>query len=304
MEDDGKKENIKTDVTQPNLNSPYYLHPSDYPRQMHVNDALTDNNYLDWVQEMENFLFAKNKMGFIDGTIKRPEAGDANRMAWMRCDAMIKGWLTTAMEKEIRGSVKYATSASEIWKDLKERFGKESAPRAYELKQAISNTKQEGMTMSAYYTKLRGLWDEMKSFLPIQICKCEDCTCDIGKSLRELKEKEQLYEFFMGLDGDFSIIRTQIHTIKPIPSLGNAYHLVAEDEKQRAIVGGRKPVKETMAFQASMKRGGPSNRVSQKEENSAEHCGECRRDGHTQDGSLIDRKTRRVIYVFKLTYFL
>lgn len=188
------------------------------------------------------------------------------------------------MEKEIRGSVKYATTASEIWKDLKERFGKESAPRAYELKQAISNTKQEGMTMSVYYTKLRGLWDEMKSFLPIPICKCEGCTCNIGKSLRELREKEQLYEFLMGLYGDFSIIRTRILATKPIPSLGNAYHLVAEDEKQRAIVGGRKPVNETMAFQASMKRGGSSNRVIQKEEKSAAHCGECGKDGHTRDG--------------------
>ncbi|KAJ0581371.1 putative retrotransposon Copia-like protein [Helianthus annuus] len=132
--DDANKETQKSDTNSPDHNSPFYLHPSDYPRQMHVNDALTDHNYLDWVQEMENFLFAKNKIGFIDGTIKKPEADDAKHTAWMRCDAMIKGWLTAAMVKEIRGSVKYASSASEIWKDLQERFRKESAPRAYELK--------------------------------------------------------------------------------------------------------------------------------------------------------------------------
>jgi len=282
MAEDANKDLAKTDANSSDHNSPYYLHPSDYPRQMHVNDTLTDNNYLDWVQEMENFLFAKNKIGFIDGTIKRPEADDASYMAWMRCDAMIKGWLTTAMEKEIRGSVKYANSASEIWKDLKERFGKESAPRAYELKQAISNTRQEGMTVSAYYTKLRGLWDEMQSFLPAPVCKCSGCTCGIGKSLRELKEKEQLYEFLMGLDGEFSIIRTQILATKPIPSLGNAYHLIAEDEQQRSIAGGKKPVSETMAFQASAKRCWTTNRVGQKENKG--HCDHCGRDGHTRDG--------------------
>ncbi|GKF42635.1 retrovirus-related pol polyprotein from transposon TNT 1-94 [Tanacetum coccineum] len=59
---------------------------------------------------------------------------------------MIKGWLTTAMEKEIRGSVKYATSASEIWKDLQEWFRKESASRAYELKQASRNWYQKFMS--------------------------------------------------------------------------------------------------------------------------------------------------------------
>ena len=54
-------------------NSPYYLHPSDFPKQMQVNDALSDKNYTDWVKEMENFLFAKNKIGFVDGSIKKPE---------------------------------------------------------------------------------------------------------------------------------------------------------------------------------------------------------------------------------------
>ncbi|KAJ0576816.1 putative retrotransposon Copia-like protein [Helianthus annuus] len=66
---------------------------------MQVNDALSDKNYADWVQEMENFLFAKNKIGFIDGSIKKPETTSKDYMAWMRSDAMIKGWLTTAMEK-------------------------------------------------------------------------------------------------------------------------------------------------------------------------------------------------------------
>ncbi|XP_024986553.1 uncharacterized protein LOC112521794 [Cynara cardunculus var. scolymus] len=97
----------KTNDQTSDHNSPYYLHPSDYPRQMHANDALNDSNYLDWIQEMENFLFVKNKIG-------------------LHCDAMIKGWLTTTMEKEIRVSVKYANTAEEIWKDLRERFENES----------------------------------------------------------------------------------------------------------------------------------------------------------------------------------
>nr|GEV20163.1 putative Gag-polypeptide of LTR copia-type [Tanacetum cinerariifolium] len=67
----------------------------------------------------------------------------------MRCDAMIKGWLTRAMEKEIRNSVKYAKTAAEIWNDLKEMFGKESAPKAYELKQSLATTRQAGNLIGA-----------------------------------------------------------------------------------------------------------------------------------------------------------
>ncbi|KAK9075334.1 hypothetical protein SSX86_003657 [Deinandra increscens subsp. villosa] len=282
--DDTTKETHKTDGSASDHTSHYYLHPSDLPSQKHVNEALSDSNYLDWVREMENFLFAKNKIGFVKGTIEKPKETDANHMAWMRCDAMVKGWLTTAMEKEIRGSVKYANSAAEIWTDLEEKFGKESAPRAYELKQSISNTKQDGMTVSAYYTKLRGLWDEMQSFLPIPKCKCNGCTCGLGKSLRELREKEQLYEFLMGLDSEFSIVRTQILATKPIPSLGNAYHLVSEDEQQRSITGGKKVVTETAAFHATVKRNTTPNKAVQKDNRPTGRCDVCGRDGHTRDG--------------------
>ncbi|KAJ0920332.1 putative retrotransposon gag domain, retrotransposon Copia-like protein [Helianthus annuus] len=202
----GKSENKSLS----NHNSPYFIHASDYPRQMHVNEILTDGNYNDWAQEMLNFLFAKNKVGFINGTLKKPEPESDNYMVWMRADAMIKGWLNTAMNKDIRASVKYATTAQEIWADLKERFGKGSAPRAYELKQSLSAIRQEGTSVSAYYTRLRALWDEIEYVFPLPICSCNKCTCDIGKKLRELKDKERLYEFLLGLDSEFSTIRTQI----------------------------------------------------------------------------------------------
>lgn len=61
---------------------------------------------------MENFLFAKNKFEFVDGTIEKPLKGAKDYMLWMRCEAMVKGWLTTAMEKNIRDSVKYANTTS------------------------------------------------------------------------------------------------------------------------------------------------------------------------------------------------
>lgn len=274
-------------------NSPYYLHPSDYPRQMQVNDALSDKNYVDWVQEMENFLFAKNKIGFVDGSIEKPDKSSKDYMAWMRVDAMIKGWLTTAMEKEIRSSVKYASTAVEMWLDLRERFGKESAPRAYELKKKIAASHQDGNTVSAYYTKLRSLWDEIQSVFPMPRCTCNGCTCDTGKRLVEHQEKEKLYEFLRGLDNDFGVIKTQILATKPTPGLGTAYHLVAEDERQRMITEEKKSTMEAAAFKAFVpKRENLSSNQQKaktysktpKREEEAQHCTFCDRGGHNRDG--------------------
>ncbi|KAM0028665.1 putative retrotransposon gag domain, retrotransposon Copia-like protein [Helianthus debilis subsp. tardiflorus] len=275
-------------------NSPYYLHPSDYPKQLQVNENLTDCNYKDWFQEMTNFLFAKNKIGFVDGSIPKPEKDNEKYMQWMRCDAMIKGWLTTAMEKEIRGSVKYANTAMEIWKDLHERFGKESAPRTYELKQAIAITRQGGASVSSYYTKLCSLWDEIDSMLPSPRCECGNCKCELGKKLMKLKDKERLYEFLMGLDVDFSVVRTQILAAKTTPSLGEAYHLVAKDEQQRNISTGKATVNnaDAAAFQASHS----GNKGEQFQKKGAVkpdkataatkigHCSHCGRDGHVREG--------------------
>ena len=234
---------------------------------------------------MTNFLFAKNKIGFVDGSLLKPDKNDDKYM--------IKGWLTTAMEKEIRSSVKYANTALEIWNDLHERFGKESAPRAYELKQSVTQTRQEGASVSAYFTKLRNIWDEIDSVLPTPRCECNGCSCNVGKRITELKGKERLYEFLMGLDAEFSVMRTQILATKPTPSLGTAYHLVAEDEHQRNIAAGKRttPTPHATAFQASQqvsrdnqnhKR--PWQKIDKAGQNKTGHCTFCGRDGHVRDG--------------------
>lgn len=132
---------------------------------------------------MRNFLFAKNKIGFVNGSIPVPEEGSSDLGLWKRCNAMVKGWLTVAMEKDIRNSVKHGKTAKEIWKDLEERFGKESDPRAYELRQALSLTRQDKMSVLSYYTKLKGIWDEKQSVSLAPKCSCRKCTGDISKKI-------------------------------------------------------------------------------------------------------------------------
>ncbi|XP_076896895.1 uncharacterized protein LOC143550039 [Bidens hawaiensis] len=290
--DDSTTAKTQNQTQNTDHSSPYYLHPSDYPRQMQVNEPLNDNNYLDWSQEMENFLFAKNKISFVDGSLIKPEAADPNYNTWLRCDAMIKGWLTTAMEKEIQTSVKYETTSEEMWNDLRERFGKVSAPRAYELKQLLSLTKQDGTSVSAYYTLLKAIWDEIRSVFPAPRCSCGECKCDVSKTVCDLRDKERLYEFLLGLDSDYSTIRTQLLAMKPTPTLGEAYRLVSEDEQQKAVTGGRKISPDnTVAFQTRVKRDGPGNsnkwqsRNARGGKNDKEgHCDFCNKDGHKREG--------------------
>ncbi|CAL1377609.1 unnamed protein product [Linum trigynum] len=52
---------------------PLYLHGSEQPDLVLVTDKLTITNYNDWSKAMHNALGAKNKLGFVDGTLAEPQ---------------------------------------------------------------------------------------------------------------------------------------------------------------------------------------------------------------------------------------
>lgn len=53
----------------------------------------------------------------------------------------------------------------------------------------------------------------------------------------------------MGLDIEYSTIKAQILSMKPTPSLKVTYHLVTEDEQQRAISTVKRSTTEVAVFQ-------------------------------------------------------
>ena len=69
--------------------SPYFLHNGDHPGLNLVSNLLTGANYHTWRRAMLMALTAKNKVGFVDGTISRPMSHDLIYGAWNRCNNMI-----------------------------------------------------------------------------------------------------------------------------------------------------------------------------------------------------------------------
>lgn len=67
--------------------SPYYLHPSDNPGMKLVSIQFDGNSYADWKRSILISLSAKNKIGFVDGTITKPVFNDTTQKAWERCNS-------------------------------------------------------------------------------------------------------------------------------------------------------------------------------------------------------------------------
>nr|GEW59919.1 putative reverse transcriptase, RNA-dependent DNA polymerase, Gag-polypeptide of LTR copia-type [Tanacetum cinerariifolium] len=110
---------------------------------------------------------------------------------------------------------------------------------AYELKKKITATRQEGSSVSTYYTRLR----------------------------------------------------TQILATKPIPTLGTAYHMVAEGERQRAISLENQVVPEPAAFKAFQRRDNNFRSLKEKyiakqekKNKQNDECNFCKKTGHKREG--------------------
>uniref|UniRef100_A0A2N9IAK7 Reverse transcriptase Ty1/copia-type domain-containing protein n=1 Tax=Fagus sylvatica TaxID=28930 RepID=A0A2N9IAK7_FAGSY len=208
-----------------------FLHHGDSPGTILVSQPLSGENYNTWSRSMIMALTAKNKIGFINGTITAPNDETLPSFnLWTRCNTMVISWILNSVSKDIASSVIYANTAQEMWEDLKERFAQGNGPRVFEIQKAISSLTQDQCNVSVYFTKLKSLWDELnnyRSFPP--------CSCGALKILTENKQHENVMQFLMGLNDSFANVRAQILMMEPLPAMNKVFSLVVQEERQRGI---------------------------------------------------------------------
>ena len=73
--------------------SPYYLHPSDGPGVAITSVVFNGKNYDLWQRAVRTALRSENKLGFIDGTLKKPELKQGKdsieHNAWEMVNSMV-----------------------------------------------------------------------------------------------------------------------------------------------------------------------------------------------------------------------
>ncbi|XP_059669240.1 uncharacterized protein LOC132314384 [Cornus florida] len=134
---------------------PFIIHHSDNPTAILVSPLLSGDNYGTWCRAMTMALRAKNKFGFVDGSIQTPTS-TSDLHHWERCNNLVSSWILNSTDAEIRASMLYADTAKEIWLDLRDRFIQTNAPKVYQLKQSIDSCTQGDSSVSTYFTKLKG----------------------------------------------------------------------------------------------------------------------------------------------------
>ena len=167
-----KKNTLELSRSMNDPNSPYYLTSADHPGNVISPVILNGENYSNWVRIVINVLKSKQKYCLVDGSLSKPTSDSLEVHVWEKNNSMVIAWLYNVIDKSLHESVAYVEKASEIWKDLKERYSQNNEIRIHQLWQEITLIKQGNLTLSEYFTKLKGSWDELGACLQLPTCNC------------------------------------------------------------------------------------------------------------------------------------
>ncbi|KAK4397316.1 hypothetical protein Sango_1568200, partial [Sesamum angolense] len=176
----------------------------DHHGMVMISAPLNGNNWLSWSLSVRIALEGRDKLGYIDGTCARPTDGSANLRQWRITDSMA-------------------------------RYGECDRSLLYKIQREIGSMTQGNRTVTAYYTSMKQLWDELACLMPPILCSCGKCTCGSNKAKTNQIEASQLIQFLTGLNESYDNIRNQILVLNPLPHVNKAYSMVLRVERQRQV---------------------------------------------------------------------
>lgn len=268
-------------VTPPSksqADDPYVIVANENTDLQMTTNKLDGSNYQLWSAEMKRALEAKNKFGFVDGTIPKPIDDYEKEGTWERCNNLVISWILCNMSPEISKFFKYKRDASTLWKLLKRRYGQTNRLVLFSLRK-LKKCSQREKSVTSYFSKLQAIWDGLEKYKEAP-CGCTPCGC------RMKENPERLMTFILGLNDKYLKIRRHILLMNPLPTLVDAYSMILTEEKKQRKVNAflartnnesKCPPNRENTYKGSKE----SSRDYHKE--IANRCINCKKFGHTID---------------------
>ncbi|KAF7810233.1 uncharacterized protein G2W53_036976 [Senna tora] len=103
----------------------------------------------------------------------------------------------------------------------------------------------------------------------------------------QLEADTRLVQFLMGLSQTFEVIRSQILSLDPLPSVNKAFAMVVNVETEKEInqtLNINSVEGSTMLARGNYRTEGSKKFDDRKNEKMSKHCDHCQQNGHTKDG--------------------
>ncbi|KAL3363404.1 hypothetical protein AABB24_012602 [Solanum stoloniferum] len=96
----------------------------------------------------------------------------------------------------------------------------------------INDLGQGNPDITFYYTRMKKLWKELNTLCVKSNCSCL-CTCSDKDTMHKAGYDRKLIQFIMGLNDIYTIIRESMLMKNHLPSMGQTFSLLVQEEKQR-----------------------------------------------------------------------
>jgi len=140
-----------------------------------VSEKLNRGNFLVWRAQVLPVVRGARLVGLLDGssvepatmiTVKKADNSEEKvenpaYVQWIAQDQQVLSYLLSSMTREILVQVSSLEHASEVWKSVSEMFSSQAKSCILQIKSQLSREKKGDQFASAYYTKMKGLTDEM-----------------------------------------------------------------------------------------------------------------------------------------------
>ncbi|CAN1852203.1 Retrovirus-related Pol polyprotein from transposon TNT 1-94 [Linum perenne] len=190
-----------------------------------------------------------------------------------------------SLHSEIRRSVLSHENAQTLWKELKRRFGQANAVRIANLQDEINACKQGSLSVTQYYTVIKGLWEEYSQYSPIVPCPClpgSTNVCPAVVAFQEKQDTDYLIRFLKGLNAEYDVVKTQLLMMKPLPSVAAAFDDVLQHEEKLkgGVTIGRGATSQPAVFAVSANQESTVQAVNRTNFQAGKVCRYCKKDGH------------------------
>ncbi|XP_010554907.1 PREDICTED: uncharacterized protein LOC104824498 [Tarenaya hassleriana] len=207
----------------PDFDSPYFLSSSDHGGVVIVTKPLTGAaDFPSWFRAFRMTLEGRNKIGFVDGSLPRPDDDDPNLRFWVRNNAIVGGWIMNSVAEHIAQSLLYVETARDMWLFLSKSYQQSNAPRKYRIKQKLRDLRQGSMDVASYFSAIFAVWKEFQTIRANHSCTCGRCTCLLSKRWNDEDEGDFVIDFLFGLNDEYENVCGHILAMDPPPETVDA----------------------------------------------------------------------------------
>ncbi|XP_019193103.1 PREDICTED: uncharacterized protein LOC109187370 [Ipomoea nil] len=215
------------------FDDPMYLHITENPNLVLVSPPLSEHNYASWSRSMKIALGVKNKFGFVNGAVTRPNAADPKYPVWRRCNDIVCSWILKSLNTTIAESVLYFEFAEDIWNALMKRYSQADSHKIAEIQNEIFRNLQGSMSINEYFTRSNALWEQLNVMRPLPICECVPrCSCTLMNKIQKEIQDDQVIRFLEGLNEEFETIKSGVLVMDPVPPIEKVLNMALKLERK------------------------------------------------------------------------